>query len=218
MKIGDYKLKLTIKAMCLFEQLTGKSFLAVQDDDLIDVLYAMFITSNNLKITKKAFEVLLEDRKVAKWMIDEYTRQSDFDNQLAFFNQKIEEGDQEEGEKQEPVTISELAGAFVSKGIDPRYVMYEMELWEMQMYRTAIELDNRERLEEDRMWTWFTILPHLDKKSASKLKSPSDLLPFPWDKDKKDLKERELEKNTKAAFSFLQAQAKKEEKEEDGEQ
>lgn len=214
MKVGDYKLRLTIKAMCLFEQLTGKSFLSYTEEDLLDVLYAMFITSNDLRMSRKAFEILLEDKKVAKWMGDEYIRQSEFNGQLKFYNQDVEDKPGEVSDEDRQTSISEVAGELIASGIDPHYVMYEMELWEMQMYRNAIEEQNKTRLEEGRLWTWFTILPHLDKKSSSKLKHPSDLLPFPWDKDVKEQKQKEFEKNASGAFAFLTKQNKKD----DGEQ
>lgn len=208
MKIGDYKIKLTIKSMCLFEQLTGKSFLRMTDDDVVDIIYAMFVTTNNLRITKEAFCIMLQDSKVAKWMMTEYEKQANYDKQLKFFNQDTADVNGTTGEVV-TMSISELAGELISHGMDPHYVMYDMELWEAQMYRNAIEQESRTRLEEGRLWTWLSILPHLDKKASSKLKKPSDLLPFPWDKEVKDKREAELENNTKAALSFFAAQAKK---------
>lgn len=213
LNVGDYKLKLTIKAMCLFEQLTGKSFLALDDTDLVDMLYAMFVTSNNLRMSKDAFVVLMEDERVAKWMIDEYTRQSKFDSQLRFFNRVKEVGaspDEIEKERHDnPVTITSIAGSFIANGIDPHYVMYDMELWEIDMYEDAIVNETRTRLDEQRLFTWLSMMPHLDKKAAAKLKHPSDLLPFPWDEDIKERKQKELDKNAGAAMAFFAKQNEK---------
>ena len=41
-------------------------------------------------------------------------------------------------------------------------------------------------MEEQRLWTFISILPHVDSK---KLKTPADLYPFPW-----ELKEKEIER------------------------
>ena len=35
-------------------------------------------------------------------------------------------------------------------------------------------------MENDRFWTYLTVLPHVDSK---KLKEPSDLIEFTWEKD-----------------------------------
>ena len=211
-KVKNYKLKLTIRAMCLFEQLRGKSFLAIDDEDMEYILYAMFVTSNSLKLSKPAFDIIMQDASMVRWMSDEYHKQMKFDGQLSFYNRVNDAGvtkeEIDEARHNEPDTISSIAGSLIARGMDADYVMNQMELWEIDMYNNAFNDINKETLERERLFTWISMMPHLDKKSAAKLKHPSDLIAFPWDKDVKDRKQQELEANTKGAMAFLNKASK----------
>ena len=65
-----YNMCLSIKAICLFERLTGKSFYAFTEEDVVKLIYAIFITSNNIRFKESTFEYLIADEKVAKWFSD----------------------------------------------------------------------------------------------------------------------------------------------------
>jgi hypothetical protein len=55
-----------------------------------------------------------------------------------------------------------------------------MKLFEIGDYIKAIDEHKKEQMERDRLWTFYTILPHIDQK---KLKKPQDLMPFPWERE-----------------------------------
>ncbi len=208
-------MKLTVRAMCLYEELTGKSFLAPkEEDDYVVLMYAIFISSNDVRMTLEAFTILISsDEKTLRWMMDEFEQQMKFDDQFSKALKKAtnvsDETVDETVNSDEPVPfVATLAGYLVSHGMDPHYVMYEMSLWEMYTYREGYEDIEKNRLAEERMWTYISILPHLDKKSTSKLKSPQDLLKFPWEEEASKIKAKQLDKITEAAVAFL-SKAKK---------
>ena len=62
-----------------------------------------------------------------------------------------------------------------------------MELCDLPLYIKAYEKKRKEEMESGRMWTYLTILPHID---ARKMKNGvKDLILFPWEEA-----EREAEK------------------------
>ena len=50
-----------------------------------------------------------------------------------------------------------------------------MKLFEISDYLKAIDDFKKEKMESERLWTFYTILPHIDQK---KVKSPQDMFPF----------------------------------------
>ena len=76
MDFKNYKIKLNVKTCCLFEQMTGKSFLAISDlDDILHLMYASLVVNNDsLFMTYSVFTKLVQDIKVAKWIESEYQK------------------------------------------------------------------------------------------------------------------------------------------------
>ena len=81
--------------------------------------------------------------------------------------------------------------------------MYEMELWEIQPYLNAADIQRKAELVEKRFWTYLTIAPHIDGK---KIRKPEDLVPFEW--EKKSNKPMDLGVTTEAAVNFLMKRKK----------
>lgn len=50
----------------------------------------------------------------------------------------------------------------------------------MPLFIAAYQTNRKELMESDRLWTYLTILPHVDGK---KLPSARDLYPFPWEEE-----------------------------------
>ena len=50
------------------------------------------------------------------------------------------------------------------------------------MYVEYYNNQNKSKLEMDRLWTYYTMLPHINTK---KIKSPKDLIKFNWEVDDK---------------------------------
>ena len=204
----DVKVKLNIKACCLYEHLTGKSFFKCNTaEDIINILYAMYVVTNDTNITLDLFKSLLENKNVAKAMMSEYNRickyleQMHLDNQISNYNQgkAAEEG--------EDITVTQLASALIIQHhMDANYVMYKMEIWEIIPYFQVADNVRKMDLVDKRFWTYLQIMPHVDTK---KLKSPEQLFKFNWETAENNEKlKKDLDEKTQAIKQFFEHQRK----------
>lgn len=203
----NYRIVINGKVMCAYEAMTGKPFLKIEtEEDIKKLFYCSFVFSNPEFSTMKyeVFEFLIRDNEVSEWMAGEYVKIGEF---LSQFNSDILSDDEDEEEDKDKkgdgafFMLEALSGLIVRMGIDPRYVMYEMDEWEITYYYRIMREMDRERLIENRLWTYLQILPHCGKK----LQSPEKMLPFAWEKQDKR-KKKELDNNTKAALAFFAKQ------------
>ena len=88
----------------------------------------------------------------------------------------------------------------VQYGVDAHYIMEEMELWQIEAMFRAVENTVKSKYEEERLWTYLTILPQVDGK---KLNKPEKLLPFPWEKEEKIKRDENNIKNNEYAVKNL---------------
>lgn len=200
MKLDGYKIALNIKSCCMYEQIFDKNFLKMNEaEDVLELMYCCVVVNNpTLMMTYDTFKVFVEDSKVAKWLEKEYRKISEFNAQIKKKEPEVDAGVEKEEEAQE-LTMTDIASTLIVKyGIDPHYVMFEMELWEIQAYLTAADVQRKAELVERRFWTYLTIAPHIDSK---KIKKPEDLVPFEWEKGEN--KPTIDSKTTAAALGFL---------------
>lgn len=216
MDFSKYNFRLNIKSCCLYEQITGRNFLKLNaEDDVLALVYCCLVANNpSLMMTYKVFQTLMEDKKVSKWVTKEYERISAYNAQIRTKEIKAQqEEDEEKKEEAEALTMTDIASTLIVRyGVDAHYVMYEMELWEIEPYLVAADIQRKNELVTQRFWTYLTIAPNINTK---KVRSPEDLVPFDWEKKDKDIK-KTLDENTAAAVAFLTGNKRKEEKE-DGE-
>ena len=203
MDFDKYSLKLTMKAGLMYEQLTGKNFLDVADEmDAVYVMYCSFVTNNNVNITFEAFVNLMDDKKVANWIASEYTMMTQFTEQFQK-KEEEEETNTQQGKKEEAkLTLTDAISTLIFENhLDPHYVMYEMDLWELTPLIIASSNQYKVDMEEKRLWAFINVIPHIDHK---KCKSPEKMLPFPWDKEKRKKKaQEELERLSKKGASII---------------
>lgn len=204
MDFDKYKIRLTVRACCLFEQLSGKSFFHMEEnDDMIKLMYAVLVANNDLMISYSAFLVLIQDQKVFKWMEGEYKRITEFSSQLKAFD--VEESEGEEKKTETGLSMMEIASSLIVQyHLDPHYVMNEMQLWEIMPYFKVADAMMKNELIEKRFWTYMNIMPHINTKKCS---SPEDLIAFEWEKKRK---KEEFNKNAAAAAAFLGVERKEE--------
>lgn len=209
---SKYKLKITGKVMCAYEALTGRPFLKIETPEDIQYLYYCSLVLNNPEFATMEYDVfkyLMLDEEVVNWMTEEYLKIGkylrQFKTDVGDFEEDDDEGKSHSKKEKDKVfyMLDAIPGLIVRMGMDPNYVMYEMEEWEITYYYRMMQEIDRGRLTEERLWTYLQILPHIGKK----LGGPEKMLPFPWENsDKKKLKE--LNNNTAAAVAFL-SRAKK---------
>jgi hypothetical protein len=200
---SKYKIKINGKVMCAYEAMTEKPFLKIETEDDIKHLFYCSLVFNNPDfetLEYSVFEILINDPSVAQWISNEYVKINNF---LVQFKGTVGDNveDDEKGKASGDNTfymIEAISGLIVRMGLDPHYVMYDMDEWEISYYYRIMRDVDRERLTEGRMWTYLTILPHVGRKIGS----PDKMLPFEWEKHNKRA-QRELENNSKAVFAFL---------------
>ena len=215
----DIKIKLTIKACCLFEQMTGKSFFRCETtEDVIHMLYAMYVVTNDSTMSYQTFLSVLENKRVARALMVEYNNICKFLEQMKLSEQINKYNEGGTGGEGEEMNITKLATSLiVLHGLDPGYVMEKMQIWEIIPYFECADSKRKMELVDKRFWTYLTILPHVDGK---KIKSPESLFKFDWEKGKKDKYAEDLEKKSEFIKAFFEAQKKRrqaKEEEENGE-
>lgn len=163
--------KLTIKVIIRWEQLRNKSFALIDYSDKDDVNALLYLLSPDAsRYTLEVFSLAI-DEKTAGPIIKELEIQSKILNQY-----------QKEGKKSDcdPEMVGNIIATLIINGIDANYAYNELELCDLPMLIEAYENKKKESMEASRLWTYFSILPHVDGK---KLKNVQDLITFPWEEE-----------------------------------
>ena len=194
--LTKYKIKLNVASARLFEQISGKSFFNIGEEDAFKLAYSVLVANNpELNFTFNTFMLLLQDKKVANWITREIEKENNFQAQLKFVkkNKLVEKAEEGSEDVEALKTISEYASVLIINfGMDAHYVNYEMPLYEMEDYFFVAEMKRRNDLSNQRLFTFLTMLPQLDSKKKI---SPEDILPFPWEQNaKKANAEEDLKK------------------------
>lgn len=172
------KAKLNLQAIRVTEKLLKKPFgkFDLNDEEtILTLMYGMVSENNDEVMTLRNFKSILEMKKMGARI------QSAVADELSY----IDQFKGEVGEETDPPYMGDLAALLIAYGLDAHFVLYEMKLFEVGDYLKAIDEKKRDQMESDRLWTFCTILPHVN---GEKIKSPQDLMPFPWEIE-------EIEKN-----------------------
>ena len=191
MDFSKYTIRMSIKSICMYEKLTGNSFFKFNDEDISMLMYCIFCISNSIDMKYTTFCNLMENEQIALWAANKY---KDILDVLKQFPQKEDAPTEPEKETEEEkkMTMTDIATSLIiDYHMDAHYVMYEMEVWEIEPLYEACDAMVKRRYEEERLWAYLDVMPHIDGK---KVKGPADLLPFPWEKE---VKKKTAEKNLK---------------------
>lgn len=185
--------RLTIKAIIRWEQMKGKSFSLIDfadPEEIKALLYAMYVSQSRPMYTFDVFQSVLEDEQFMTSISTDLARAMAV---VAQFQKKTESTGSSVSTVT-PETIGNIVSTLIMSGLDAHYVLNEMELCDMPLYIEAYERKRKEEMENSRLWTYLTILPHID---ATKLKNGAkDLITFPWEHEEVDteIKESEIER------------------------
>lgn len=201
MKFDGYSLNITIKGIMLWERLFNSNFYEIQDDgqQLSQLVYCLFCASNPQVVLKyKTFVGMVEgNQKIAKWVGEKMKEIMYFMGQFPTDEEDSEEISNEAKEEAEKLSITDMATSLiVDYGVSADYVMNEMQVWEISSFYKAAESRVRRRYEENRLWTYMQLLPHMSSKHSE---TPDKFMPFPWEKAEKKIDD----KTAKAAYNFL---------------
>ena len=184
------KAKLNIRSIIIAEKLLHKSFGKFDlnsESDLQVITYAMVAANNDETLTLEMFGKLNKNRKLWAEIMNQVKYEFEYMGQ---FNEAGEVDNDTD------ICVTDLAVSMILSGIDAHFV-YDMRTTDIADFLKGIEDNKREQMEQDRFWTYLKILPHVDGK---KLKSPEDLITFPWEaKHKQKLRDDEFER-AKANF------------------
>lgn len=178
-------MSLKIKSIIRWEQLRKKSFSLidyVDQDDIEALLYTTTISQDGGIYTFEVFRQTLVNKKLVKDLACQLDKESTFLSQFQKKNKDAGSGTDEVI----PGMISEIVSILILSGLDARYALNEMELCDLPLFLEAYERKKKEQMEESRMWTYLTILPHIDAKKMEN--GAKDLITFPWE-DKKEVTE-----------------------------
>lgn len=204
----DFKLKINMKTILLYEEMSDKSFYEVGGEDIMLLIYCALVVNNDLSITKNHFDTIMKNEKIARELMTKCQSELDFIQQFIKTDNKVKQ-ETEEVEKDNKVS-NVVNMILLQNNLDMDYVMYEMRLWELTPLIKAIEEKTKADMVEKRFWAYLNICPHIDSK---KIKGPEDILPFPWEKDnKKEAAMKFIETNNEAIKAFFNKNKK-----EDGE-
>lgn len=171
---------LTIKAIIRWEQMRGKSFSLLDyadKEDIESLLYVMYITSDKPRYTFEVFRQVLTDERFMNAMSSDLGKIMEVVTQ---FQRKTATPDLGNTEGS-PEYIGSIVSTLIMAGLDAGYALNEMELCDLPLYLEAYERKRKEEMESSRMWTYFTMLPHIDTR---KMKNGTrDLIVFPWEEE-----------------------------------
>ena len=136
---------------------------------------------------QETVEFLFTDEKFVEEINSRLQQIFLFESQF-FNNQDINkeihtENNTQNKEESNKVYIYQLAPILVMDcNLDINYVLNEMHYSEIDSYIKYRDDKNKNRLEEKRLFTYLTIMPHINSKKLS----VNELLPFSWEKEEKE--------------------------------
>lgn len=175
--------RLTVKAIIRWEQMRGKSFSLMDYSDREDMevlLYAMSIDSFEVPYKYEVFKSVLANDKVMEGMSVSLGR---IISVMAQFRHSTNAGSGGVNDDR-PETIGNIVATLIMSGLDAHYALNEMELQDLPLYIEAYEDKRKDEMENARLWTYLTILPHIDAKAMEN--GAKDLITFPWEQKPKE--------------------------------
>ena len=202
----DFKLKLNMKAILLYEEMSGKSFYDVNGEDVMLLVYCALVVNNDLNLTYPHFQTIMKNEKIARDLMAKCQSEMDFMQQFT----KQDSNEEDNADEAKDNRLSTIIHTIIlQSGLDINYVMYDMRLWELAPLIKSIEEKTKFDMVEKRFWAYLNICPHIDNK---KVKGPEDFLPFPWEKDnKKKAAVKFMDDNKDAIAAFFNKSKKLEE-------
>lgn len=199
----EYKVKLNLKSICLFEYITNSSFYKFDDKYILDLIYAVLVTNNEFNYSLDTFkETYAKNKKFANEINKICTKLVTYLNNMFKASTATPDNSKKvEDSEEREIRISDVANSLIIlHGVDAHYVMYEMEIWEIsKMLEIAEEKKHMQQL-ENRFWSFIQLSPYL----PSKIKEPQDLVRFNWEVDyRKEKAVKDLEKNKDKILAAL---------------
>lgn len=178
----DYKIKVNIKAISVYEKLADKAYFELDITDETDILlflYSIIIANNNTRILFNDFKaVMMANKKLFAKLFTAFTDEMRFIEQ---FNKTEDNQITEANTESKPTSISSIIPLLVQDcKLEINYVLNEMQLHEISEHLQHYQNNYRSEKELSRLWTFLQMLPHCGKS----LKEPTDIYKFYWENQK----------------------------------
>jgi hypothetical protein len=195
----EFKLKINMKTILLYEEMSGKSFYEVEGENVLLLIYCALVVNNDLNITYPHFQIIMKNEKIARELMAKCQSEMDFIQQFIKQDKTPEDGEVEVNKDNKISTVIHML--ILQNHLDINYVMNDMRLWEIAPLIKSVEEKTKADLVEKRFWAYLNICPHIDSR---KIKGAEDFLPFPWEKEsKKEASLKFMEENKEAIMAFF---------------
>ena len=197
-----FKSRLTLRAMTLWELMTGRSFSEVDfsdGEDVRKVPYCSCVAYADEPFTYREFVTMLASRRVAASVAKAMARYNDFVSQFI----TARDAPRTDGDAAPHPRMGQIAARLIAHGMDARFVLDEMTVADLPIYLEAIDEIFKQQEESHRLWTFYSIMPHVD---ARKLRTPQHLCRFPW--EKRDVTAAEREQTEREFMDFMNGKIK----------
>lgn len=224
MDYGRIRPRLTVRAVVMFENMTGVRINDAgrsADPELAAKLLYCCLAANGLDMPYEKALPLLAGPAGERWT-EQLADENEMDRQFAP-PADGDGGDETDGSdardnktgeakaENEPWTRDIVPILVKDCGLDIHYVLDDMRYTDIPLFLRYREQRMRAETEDKRLWTYLITAPHLNPK---KRVTPESFLPLPWEKEKKIL---DFKKNSAAMTEKLREFGiLKDKKEEDG--
>lgn len=228
MDYGRIKPRLTVRAVVMFENMTGVRINDAgrsADPELAAKLLYCCLAAGGLDMPYEKALPLLAGPAGERWT-EQLADENEMDRQFAppaddnggddidGSDARSDARDNKTGDakaENEPWTRDIVPVLVKDCGLDIRYVMDNMKYTDIPVFLRYREQRMRAETEDKRLWTYLITAPHLNPRKKI---TPETFLPLPWEKEKKIL---DFKKNEKAMAARLREFGiLKDKKEEDG--
>jgi uncharacterized spore protein YtfJ len=208
-------IKLNIKSMIKYELLTKKSYNNIDYgdvDDVMNLLYCIVISNNDIiMLYEEFYDIMKNGDKLSQEISDKFSKLLSYTNQFIIKENDDKENENKENNKKENknkeiVYIKDIASYLVVYlKMDVNYVMNDLTIEELHLYIDAYNKKRKEELEEERLFAYLTMLPHID---AKKFDNPQKIYPFFWELEEENEEIKKTDEEIKNNFDEIMKNSK----------
>lgn len=196
MDYGRIKPRLTVRAVVMFENMTGVRINDAgrsADPELAAKLLYCCLAAGGLDMPYEKALPLLAGPAGERWT-EQLADENEMDRQFAppaddnggdetdGSDARSDAGGSNAKTESEPWTRDIVPVLVKDCGLDIRYVLDNMKYTDISVFLRYREQRMRAETEDKRLWTYLVAAPHLNPK---KRVTPETFLPLPWEKEKK---------------------------------
>lgn len=185
-------MKIKIKQIIRWEQITDKAFCNFDPNNENDVIALMYVTSSDAAVKEHSFEMYSEVVKAQPKLIEDdikkITQYLNYINQFSHYGedeaQEVDPMALHKDEEKEPESIrtSDIVNSLIFEGgIDANYLLNDAEICDLPMLCKGLEIKMRHAKEDSRLWTYLMCSPYL----SESCKNATEFYPFPWEEEGK---------------------------------